>query len=132
MEEELKQFQWLPPVKGELFEVTHYYEKSKGQWRYCHIAEYPDDLSQLLDWISYRKENGYGIIVYRTYLVSKKQPALAIKFFEEQPFIYVSLKDFRIYVSASKLKELRKEQYLVRYLARYGGYKVSTKKLKLK
>lgn len=130
MEEELKQFRWIPPVRGELFEVTHYYEKSKGQWRYCHIIEYPDDLSQLLDWISYRIENGYGIIVYRTYLVSKKQPALAIKFFEEQPFIYVSLKDFRLYILASKLKELRKEQHLVRYLARYGGYKVSSKKLK--
>ena len=118
---------FLPPVLSELYQITHYYERSKNQLRYCYIAEYPSDLSALLSWIRYRLCRGYKIFAYKTYLVKLKERAIAIKLHEDQPFAYISLKDAKIYVKASELKKLRKNNHLIRYIARYGGYKVKSK-----
>jgi len=117
----------LPPVRSELCLITHYYENSKGKLRYCYIADYPNDFTALLSWIQYRLCKGYKIFAYRTYLASKRERAIALKLHEDQPFAFISLKDAKIYVKASELKELRKNNYLIRYITRYGGYKVKSK-----
>jgi len=117
----------LPPVRSELVRIEHYYENSKGKLRYCYIAEYPADFTALLDWIRYRLCRGYKIFAYKTYLVKPKEPAIAIKLHEDQCFAYISLKDAKIYVKASELKLLRKNNHLIRYITRYGGYKVKSK-----
>jgi len=117
----------LPPVTAELYLITHYYENSRGKLRYCYIAEYPADFSALLSWIRYRLCHGYKIFAYRTYLVKLKEHAIAIKLHEDQCFAYISLANARIYVKASELKLLRKNNYLIRYIARYGNYKVKSK-----
>ena len=118
---------FLPPVCSELANISHYYEKSKNQLRYCYIVSYPSDLTALLDWIRYRLCKGYKIFAYRTYLASKREYAIALKLHEDQPFAYISLANARIYVKASELKKLRKNNHLIRYIARYGGYKVKSK-----
>ena len=118
---------FLPPTRAELANVSHYYERSKGKLRYCYIADYPADFSALLNWIRYRLCHGYKIFAYKTYLVKLKERAIAIKLHEDQPFAFISLKDAKIYVKASELKKLRKNNHLIRYICRYGGYKVKSK-----
>jgi len=118
---------FLPPTRAELANVSHYYERSKNQLRYCYIAEYPENFAALLDWIRYRLCHGYKIFAYRTYLASKQEHAIAIKLHEDQPFAFISLADAKIYVKANELKKLRKNNHLIRYITRYGGYKVKSK-----
>ncbi|RLC36216.1 hypothetical protein DRH29_05035 [candidate division Kazan bacterium] len=117
----------LPPVRAELVNISHYYENSKGKLRYCYIADYPNDFTALLGWIRYRLCHGHKIFAYRTYLASKREHAIALKLHEDQPFAYISLANARIYVRASELKKLRKNNHLIRYITRYGGYKVKSK-----
>ena len=121
---------FLPPVRSELANISHYYEKSKNQLRYCYIAEYPSDFSALLSWIQYRFCKGYKIFAYRTYLTSKQERAIAIKLHEDQCFAYISLADAKIYVKSKDLAKLRKNNHLIRYICRYGGYKVKSKAIK--
>ena len=121
---------FLLPIRAELANVSHYYEKSKNQLRYCYIAEYPSDFSALLEWIRYRLCHGHKIFAYRTYLVKLKERAIAIKLHEDQCFAYISLADAKIYVKANELKKLRKNNHLIRYITRYGGYKVKSKAIK--
>ena len=118
---------FLPPVCSELANISHYYEKSKNQLRYCYIVSYPSDLTALLDWIRYRLCKGYKIFAYRTFLLKKKEQAIAIKLHEDQCFAYISLKDAKIYVKSKDLAKLRKNNHLIRYICRYCGYKVKSK-----
>ncbi|MCD6131550.1 MAG: hypothetical protein J7J61_05555 [Candidatus Hydrothermae bacterium] len=118
---------FLPPISAELYQITHYYEKSRNQLRYCYIVDYPPNLAALLDWIRYRLCHGYKIFAYRTYLASKQEHAVAIKIHEDQCFAYISLKDAKIYVKSRDLAKLRKNNHLIRYITRYGGYKVKSK-----
>ena len=122
-----KGLQWLPPYTKNVIEVKRFFDISKGRLVIVEIADYPQDFSDLIEWIEYRKEIGKPLIVFRTYLTKARDHVIGIKMHEDDYPVFISIHDFSVYVKRTALTKSHKVRIPLRYVLTYSGYKLKYK-----
>jgi len=112
-----------PPYHGKLIKLNHFYEIKDNRVVTVQIIEKPEDISELLEWLSYRNEKRYYSRIARVYSTKLKTWFYKVKIHKDSESIFIRADNMDIYVKKGGLTNLLRLSADLRYLTYYSGYK---------
>jgi len=133
MAEELKKLLPIlnPPYNGKLVRLNRFYDIDKGRLVMITIAQEPDDLSKMIDWMKYRENIGKPIHIGLRHVNCMKCKMIEIKLHDEHSPLWIEPYFFDVYIDADKHHKYAKHDAVAwRYILYYCGYRLKKKRVK--
>jgi len=120
-----------PPYNGKLVRLNRFYDIDKGRLVEITIAEMPDDLSYMLDWIKYRESIGKPVHIGLRHVNSIGAKMIEVRLHDEHSPLWICPITFDVYIDADKHHKMSKHDAVAwRYILHYCGYKLKKKRVK--
>ena len=120
-----------PPYNGKLVRLNRFYDIDKGKLVEITIAQEPEDLSKMIDWMKYRENIGKPIHIGLRHVNCMKCKMIEIKLHDEHSPLWIEPYFFDVYIDADKHHKMSKHDAVAwRYILYYCGYRLKKKRVK--
>jgi len=120
-----------PPYNGKLTRLIRFFDVDRGHLVEFTIAEKPQDLSKMFEWIECRKQMNKPLHIGLRHVNSIGAKMIEIKLHDEHSPLWICPITFEVYIDADKHHRCAKHDSVAwRYILYYCGYRLKKKRVK--